>query len=202
MLVGCKFCKKKINRDFAYVHVHETPKTKVKWYFCNEDEFNQYENKKTKKVKCAYCGKEILPNEAYVIAGKHYCNEEEYKEYINITNLKHKVSELLSSFMGNKVSYSIQNRVMADVFSNYDLHKLYSFLTVKKQDIERSMWKIIYNSDSPSYNAYRYLRAIIVNEIDNYKMPKQEVVSPVISQNEVIVSKYKRRKSRRAYGEL
>ena len=149
------------------------------------------------KVHCAYCGKEIVRDEAYAVKtgkrNKYFCSYE------------HSIAKTPKQEF-YKIAVEIFGRVSNSVFFG-DMDKLaevhgYEKMTVYLRE-NRDMIERYLNKDfSNIYAKIKYFRAILANNLDDFKIPEPKVEIKRETNVEFYESKFKSKEVKKGMDDL
>jgi len=151
----------------------------------------------TQKVKCRYCGKQLDKSIAYLVKkGKsnvYYCN---YEHSIAKTS-KQEFYETAVEVFG-QVSSSVFYGDMDALAKIHGYKKMTSYIKENKDMIEKYLNRDFKNT----YNKIKYFRAILANNLDDYKMPEPKVEIKKEVNVEMYDSKFKPKEAKKGMDDL
>lgn len=134
-----------------------------------------------REVKCRICGKKMPLNEAYCEksgnVNKYYCSEKEYIDWLYTVEMRNKTNKIIEEILGFIPTYSVLNRDINKYREIENGYVLYNYLL----DNERYITDVMRRKNfSSSYNATRYLSAIISGNIGTYKLPVKQIEKSMV----------------------
>lgn len=172
MIVKCKECGNKIDRDTAFkIRLRDQNN-----YFCSESE---YKNRliRTQSVKCSFCGKTILKGAAYVLHkeghNQYYCSEDEYISKCIFKEKREKLDTLFKQLIGEPIPYGTIRQKIGGWFEGNRIITLHEYI---EYDFEYLQNALSLKQFANLSNKTAYLCAVIGNRILNYRMKTKPII--------------------------
>jgi len=149
------------------------------------------------KVKCAYCGKRLKKEDAYIVrhgkVNRYYCNAEHSVAKKPSQLFYEKAFEILG-----KTTNTVLYKEMNEIAAVHGFEKMLAYITENQADIDKYMSKTF----SSTYAKIKYFGAILRNNLDDWQPKKTEPVVHKDVDVEIYETKYKPKKERKGMDEL
>lgn len=149
------------------------------------------------KVKCAYCGKMLKKEDAYIVrhgkVNRYYCSVEHSAAKKPSELFYEKVFEILG-----KTTNTVLYKEMNEIAAVHGFKKMLAYITENQKEIDKYMSKT-FNS---TYAKIKYFSAILRNNLDDFVPKKTEPVVHKDVDVEIYEMKYKQKKERKGMDDL